>query len=320
MPSTDQFAALQEVWGDLGEAHSSESSGLDSRRRRMDVTAPTCRPKGAEGDEDDVWCNLYYDGYSHDVDAIMDMYTPGDGVPDDARYNKVPFSRSQAPQQSTDGPRPYREHEPRVVSTVLPMTPAMTSREDLATFPYTPYDASPFAAFAPYQAEDQAPPRRAVKAKLRRPKRAPQDVTHVPTTYDGLSTSLYDDEFARADVANSCYHDEVPKRGARAFRNIGNGNGNSNMSGNIGTDDTNSEDNYDYHAPRDASPPQPEPQPQQPTSLKGPREAFQQQPSQPQATQIPNSNLYMELALYVLSGILLIIAMEQFVQIGLHMR
>lgn len=275
MLSDQSFAQLEDVWGDFGRNNDDDAGGLELEH----ATAPTCRrPAPTAGSREEPWCDLYYNGYSKDVDSIMDMYTPGDKVRDDVRYH----SRTQAPLPATDGPLPSREPEARAVT-------APTSH--IAHFPFAPFESG--SAFAPFLAEvrEEPPPRRRGSA-ADRAERSARPARAEP---------LPDLHYARADLGDG----EECRPAMRPERRKGSVNSSSRKAL---TSDDDDEEVYDYSTPRVRAP--------------APAEATKEAFAQPQESAAGRTatTAYAELALYVLSGVLLIIIMEQFVQIGLHMR
>ena len=84
MSSADRYATLSEIWG------ADSQYGQPVTTSTYNLTSPTCNPgSGGAGaaPTQQPWCDLYNNGYNREVDSIMDMYTPGDSIPADVRYD-----------------------------------------------------------------------------------------------------------------------------------------------------------------------------------------------------------------------------------------
>jgi hypothetical protein len=108
----ESFATLDEAWGgDFG--------GRTTTIRKASLTSPSCGPpstadfhaRKASNGHSDPWCDLYYDGFNHDIDRIMDMYTAGDEQAADVRgggkASSRPYAKTMGIDDDDDGPTAY---------------------------------------------------------------------------------------------------------------------------------------------------------------------------------------------------------------------
>lgn len=298
----DRYASLSEAWQDdlsQDSRHQPASSTASTAS-----TAPTCKySKGSAGAKSNTWCSLYHDGYSSEVDSIMDMYTPGDAIPSEVRYNHSQWSRTQAPLKNTIGTTPHREPDPKPVKKTVRFYPGDADGEDPYETPVRSLErlsssrkedvnmVMPFSASA-YEPSTSFAPYHSVMEDLPSPVSSSKKVS---PSYNAKTPELLQQ------------HDD-------------------------GGEEEEGDDDYDYRQPRSAM-----------SAKTAGHEEYEEEkkPRQPRPQEVESTDTeyyadddsarrssvsgaiqtqYLELALYIFSGIMLIFVMEQFVQIGLHMR
>ncbi len=104
-----------------------------ARKQRTQKQPTSCKPQPLqtpqffENNDQDPWCDLYNDGYSHQqVDKIMDMYSPGDDLTVDTRYDKE--TREQDEHSSED-----EEDVVPIDTRVAPPAPAPATSSTIQT-------------------------------------------------------------------------------------------------------------------------------------------------------------------------------------------
>lgn len=294
----ESFASLSEAWGH------DESSDL--REARELQSAPTCKPSSTSSTSGPVWCDLYYKGFSNDIDNIMDMYTPGDAIPEDVRFDKSEWSQAGgggvskrfvtnevAATPTVEGNDVLWEAADDVMrksprGRVAPSSDALSSNDEPlpsnVPFPYEAYDPSA-GLLAPFPRADNKAggPRRPCAKKKGRESLNAVDACPPSVVSHQVSSPL-----------------GSPSPPERRLRNA--------ASTPVTNKKADVEDFDDYYSEQGVD------EPYRPS-----KEGYydHDRPKSPTGT---GSTLYVELAMYVLSGLMLILLMEQFVQIGLNMR
>lgn len=135
MSSADRYATLSEIWGaDSWEVP--EKGQRPVTKSAYDTTSPTCNPGGGGGGgaAQQPWCDLYNNGYNREVDSIMDMYTPGDSIPAEVRYDhKKNKNAGSSSGPGLSGPLCFSDGDKE---TILPFEMSMYS----AGLSYAPFE------------------------------------------------------------------------------------------------------------------------------------------------------------------------------------
>jgi hypothetical protein len=348
MSSADRYATLSEIWG------ADSQYGQPVTTSTYNLTSPTCNPgSGGAGaaPTQQPWCDLYNNGYNREVDSIMDMYTPGDSIPADVRYD---------PKKGKGG----------VLGPGLsgPLCFSDGDKETILPFEMSMYSAG--LSYAPFEVRSSSKKNMSRDSSCRNNKgrrgEDNEDADDVTTERD----DEYNDEFQKSSKYRSSRRNQIvendfdldfdqlnqyatyqagPKRCApRKERsvtnpntttttttptntnttntNTTNTNTNTTNTTNITTSSTTStptstntsnntrapksegfynNDDLDDNDDEDEI-----------VQIRGHRSG--QHSGQRQVQQQPTC--YLDIALYFLSGVILIFVLEQFVQLGLHMR
>ena len=367
MSAADRYATLSEAWSgeDIDDLQAAREISSNSGKRdpyNYTKTSPTCGVDKSKRTGNSQWCDLYYDGYSSEIDSIMDMYTPGDQIPAEVRFQHSEWSRTQAPSKDTVGPSPHREAEAAVVKKTVRYRDVVDSEDgshlhnistaqrerlpqDGSVMPFgaTAYDPgsvfAPFAAFEPLDSDVPMPSK--AKASTKSVREAFAERRHHDASsmmrqkgrgrpdHEGHEEFREEGEDEEGDDDQDFYNYREPRKSAgnttrrhggsrpEKFRNTPRRGGATSRSNH--DDDENRREVERFDEPEDEGAMKMERllQRKGATSTK---ESFASGDDDYSISQTTPSRQYIEFAIYIISGVLLIFVMEQFVQIGLHMR
>lgn len=335
----ERYATLDEAWGNWGvgsmEGVSPSLSSLSSVVPRRS-NKPSQRAAATTGGDSDL-CDLYTRGYARRMDCIMDMYTPGDETAkavsscmrkmavansDPSPYiigNNAAEPSSKSPQRSTPQRGGSTADRNGQASGGRRQAQNMIMGDDNATASCTLTSSASYEAyssgscFAPFQAWDSDPAMQ---------QHQPQQQQRRLSGHSGLSSLSREDDDNRSDdgrsrAASEASDDVAPASDSYAQRAAPSASsakessdgkeskGGSKESNKIGATEGYTSSN------------------QESTNKNGSSNSTSTNTNNSSNNTNTNNNnnaYYTELAVFFLSGILLILVMEQFVQIGLHMR
>jgi hypothetical protein len=329
--SSSSFASLDEVWQDgFGSDVSRDVAKSKSSRNQFDVTAPTCNYNNKQHSTNSPWCDLYYQGYSSEIDNIMDMYTPGDQIPAEVRYIKkvadVVKTTNQGrepdvPQVIKKTVRTYDREDSITADNNLARMSSRLFEEDDASTPLLPFGATaydPGTTFAPYLDSNPNPNRNSNPTNSN-PNSNSNNPTNSNPNANSKPSSSPNTRSADVSSTNEGFQELASRENSRKMPKR-----------RTYEEDAEEDDDaefYDYARPRSE---------QEVNTTRGGRnhrknrhqqaedisleETYTDNDASTTTSSMTSTTTYLELALYVFSGILLIFVMEQFVQIGLHMR
>jgi hypothetical protein len=255
--------------------------------------------RGADGSPSKgPWCDLYDNGYAKEIDSIMDMYTPGDDIPEEVRPRRYALAADDA---AGRGKPPFPL--PFEAASVAAAHMGKGGRLSLEFAPFG--DTDDGDALAAYSSGSRAHREndalhnsssgslRAMPAKASSKEydtqpamlEQPVGITDDPADAPTSSREKYSSDHQGSNTKTDRKKPSSDERHA----------------GGTGVSERDLVDEFEDEYPSVGHDRQKAPPAREPASSSA-------------------STYYLELAVYVLSGVLLIFILEQFVQLGLHMR